>query len=359
MAGVRRQFRQVHEANPVACHRPQRLDLQQLFHLHRLNGVSLAADRRPELNRRRLGHHEASRLHRLSEIGADLVARLRPGQKPARLKAHRAKWLRQVSELHRPRRDMASHQEACDKAQLQVRGSLAGLRTCKSKIVVERPRCSVAQHRLPRAQVLVNVAAAHSEHSLARRLRGLVRVNRVAQKNADNPASTDLRRHHLPVQVQAKREVQEREGKAPMVNLAANQEPERLLLLSAGKCNLNGERKKARGPHRHDHNQAGRNHGLRGFNGLLILIRVHPCNPWSKEFATALFERRFVGCLCQPRKLSGFTEWSGQPPSDIDGAGRTPSDREASESNALQFSVFCDYSSSAICTALSAAPLSN
>ena len=183
------------------------------------------------------------------------MARLRPGQKPARLKAHRAKWLRQVSELHRPRRDMASHQEACDKAQLQVRGSLAGLRTCKSKIVVGRPRSSAAEHRLLPAQALVSVAAAHSADSLARRLQVRVQVKREADKNADNPESTDLRRHHLPVQVQAKREVQEREGKVPMVNLAANQEPERLLLLSAGKCNLNGERKKARGPHRHeDHN---------------------------------------------------------------------------------------------------------
>jgi Family of unknown function (DUF6600) len=51
LPGLRRQFRQVQEANPVACHRPQRehrRDLQQLFHLHHLNEASLAADRRPE-----------------------------------------------------------------------------------------------------------------------------------------------------------------------------------------------------------------------------------------------------------------------------------------------------------------------
>jgi hypothetical protein len=106
--------------------------------------------------------------------------------------------------------------------------------------------------------VLVSVAAAPSEHSLAtdslaRRLRVLVRVNREAQKNADNPESIDLRPHRLPVEAQAKREVEQ--GKAPMGNLVANQEPERLLQLSTGKGSRSAERKRARGPHRHeDHN---------------------------------------------------------------------------------------------------------
>ena len=77
-------------------------------------------------------------------------------------------------------------------------------------------------------------------------------MNREAQKNADNPESIDLQPHHLPVQVRAKREVEEREGKVPMVNLAASQEGERLLQLSAGKGNRSAERKRARGLRRHE-----------------------------------------------------------------------------------------------------------
>jgi hypothetical protein len=196
----------------------------------------------------------------LRAVGADLAARLNPGPKPVRLERHRAKQLRQVSELHRPRRNLASHQKA-DKARLQARGGLADLRACQSKAVVEHPRSSAAEHRLQPAQVLVSVAAAQSEDSLAtaslarRRLRVLVQVKREAEKNADNPESINLRPHRLPVQVQAKREVEEREGRVRMVNLAASQELERLLQLTAGKGSRSAERKRARGHHRHaDHN---------------------------------------------------------------------------------------------------------
>ena len=135
------------------------------------------------------------------------------------------------------------------------------LQTCQSKAVVERPRSSASQHRLQPAQVVLSVASAQSEDSLATaslecRLRVLVQVDREAEKNADNPESIDLRLHRLPVQAQAKREVEEREGKVPMVNLAASPEVERLLQLSARKgSSRSAERKRARGPHRHeDHN---------------------------------------------------------------------------------------------------------
>ena len=148
---------------------------------------------------------------------------------------------------------MASHQEACGKAQLQARGSLAGLRTLQSKAVVKRPRFSAAEHRLQLAQVRMSVAAAQSADSkatanLARRLRVRVRVSREAEKSEANRESINLKPHRLPVQVQAKREV-------PMVNLAASQEVERLLQLSTGKGSRSAERKRARGPRRHeDHN---------------------------------------------------------------------------------------------------------
>jgi hypothetical protein len=153
---------------------------------------------------------------------------------------------------------MASHQKA-GKAQLQARDSLAGLQTYQSKAVAERPRPSAAEHPQP-AQLRVSFAAQSADNlataSLALRLRVRVPVNREAEKNADNPASINLRPHRLPVRVQAKREVEERGGRVPMVNLAASQEAERLLQLSAGKDSRSAARKRARGPHRQDRNNS-------------------------------------------------------------------------------------------------------
>jgi hypothetical protein len=87
---------------------------------------------------------------------------------------------------------MASHQEACVKAQLQARGSLAGLRTSQSKAPVKRPRSNAGEQRRQLAQVRVSVAPAQSMDSLAmvsleRRLRGPLPVNREAEKNVDSP----------------------------------------------------------------------------------------------------------------------------------------------------------------------------
>jgi hypothetical protein len=102
--------------------------------------------------------------------------------------------------------------------------------------------------------VRVRGEVAQSEDSQARRPRVPVPVKDKAEKDAGSPESIDLRRHRLPVQVRAKHAAEEREGK--VVNLPANQEPERLLLLSAGKRSRSMERKKARGPHRReDHNR--------------------------------------------------------------------------------------------------------
>jgi hypothetical protein len=126
-------------------------------------------------------------------------------------------------------------------------------RILQSKVTVELWELSAVLHHHQSAQVHVSVAAAQSTDSLAtanlaRRLRVRVPVNCEAEKNADNPESIDLLPHRLPVQVQAKREV-------PMVNLAASQEVERLLQLSTGKGSRSAERKRARGPRRHeDHN---------------------------------------------------------------------------------------------------------
>jgi hypothetical protein len=237
----------------------------------------------------------------LSELEADVAPRLNRGPQPAQLEGHRVKRLRRVSVLHR-RNVVASHKKASS-ARPQDPDRPVVPRILKSKAAAERPRSSAVEHRrLQPAQVLESVAAAQSEDSLAtaslaRRLRVLVQVNSEAEKNADNPQSTDLRRHRLPVQVQAKREVQEREGWVPLVNLAANQEPARLLQPSTGKGSRSAERKRARGPHRHeDHNN----------RVLLACGRL------------AAFEA-FGNTATQPR----------------------------------------GYSSSAICTAFSAAPLSN
>jgi hypothetical protein len=85
-----------------------------------------------------------------------------------------------------------------------------------------------------------------------------VPVKREVQKSEANPESTDLRPRHLPVQVRAKREVDEKEGQALMVShLAGSQEAERLLLrLSRGRGNRSAERKRARGLRRQGHNKS-------------------------------------------------------------------------------------------------------
>ena len=54
------------------------------------------------------------------------------------------------------------------------------------------------------------------------------------------------------MQDRAKHEVQGREGKVPMVNLAASPEVRRPLQLSAGQRNRSAERKRARGLRRHE-----------------------------------------------------------------------------------------------------------
>jgi hypothetical protein len=108
----------------------------------------------------------------------------------------------------------------------------------------------------------VSVVAAQSADNLARRLRVLLPVKDKAAKCVGNPESIDRRPHRLPVQVRAKREVEEREGKVPMVNLAASQEADRLRLLqlSADKGSPSAERKRARGPHRHEDHNSGSRH---------------------------------------------------------------------------------------------------
>jgi hypothetical protein len=84
-------------------------------------------------------------------------------------------------------------------------------------------------------------------------------ANREAEKSEDNRQSIDLQpRRRLPVQVRAKREVEEREGKAPMINLAGSLEAVRHLPLSKdrGRESRTAERKKKRGLRRQGHNNS-------------------------------------------------------------------------------------------------------
>jgi hypothetical protein len=157
---------------------------------------------------------------------------------------------------------VASHQEACGKAQLQARGSLAGLRARQSKAGVERPRSSAAEHHLQPAKVRVSVAAEQSEDNhpatanLALHLVVQVLARREAEKSVGNLAPINLQPRRLPVRVRAKREADQREGKAPMVNLPASQKAERQLRLSKGRGNRSEERKKAKELHRRGHNKS-------------------------------------------------------------------------------------------------------
>jgi len=67
-----------------------------------------------------------------------------------------------------------------------------------------------------------------------------------------------------------------------MVNLAASQQGERLLQLSAGKRSRSAERKKARGPHRHEDH-----------NNFLLIILAAP----ERKFPGLPFQARVVGRL--------------------------------------------------------------
>jgi hypothetical protein len=61
---------------------------------------------------------------------------------------------------------------------------------------------------------------------------------------------------HRPAQLPVKRVADEKENKAPMVNLAGRREAERQLRLNAARGNQNAERKRDRKKHRHqDHDK--------------------------------------------------------------------------------------------------------
>jgi hypothetical protein len=96
-----------------------------------------------------------------------------------------------------------------------------------------------------------NRVTANLAHRLA--LQGPAR--RAAEKSAeDNRAPINLQVRRLPVQVRAKREADEREGRTSTVNLVASQRVERKLHLSAVRDNRSVGRKKERGLQRRGHN---------------------------------------------------------------------------------------------------------
>ena len=95
-----------------------------------------------------------------------------------------------------------------------------------------------------------------------------VRPRREAEKSADNLALINLQVRRLPVQVRAKREADDREGRTSMVDLAASQRVERKLRLSAVRDNRSVERKRERGLQRRGHNYLVNFRGrLRSENG--------------------------------------------------------------------------------------------
>ena len=120
----------------------------------------------------------------------------------------------------------------------------------------------MARRHRPRVPVRASVAAAQSEDNratpnLARHQVVLqVPARREAEKSVGSLAPISLQPRRLSVQVQlrAKRVVDEREGKALMVNLAVSQEAERHLRLSKGRGNRSAERKSARGLRRQGNN---------------------------------------------------------------------------------------------------------
>ena len=91
--------------------------------------------------------------------------------------------------------------------------------------------------------------------NLARHLAVQGPARREAEKSVeDDLALINLQVRRLPVQVRAKREADEREGRTSMVDLAASQRVERKLRLSAFRDNRSVERKRERGLQRRGHN---------------------------------------------------------------------------------------------------------
>jgi hypothetical protein len=148
-------------------------------------------------------------------------------------------------------------------------------RTFQIKVKVELWELSaVLQQRHQSALAPMSVAAAQSADSLAtanlpRRLRVRVPV----KESVDDLACANLQPPPLPVQVQAKREDQKREGKVPMLDLPGSPEAEGQLRLSKGRGNRSAERKRARGLPRRDHNYLANFRGGSGarFRGPLLL----------------------------------------------------------------------------------------
>ena len=84
--------------------------------------------------------------------------------------------------------------------------------------------------------------------NLARHLAVQGPARREAEKSVeDNLAPINLQLRRPPVQVRAKREADEREGRTSMVDLAASQRVERKLRLSAFKGQLERGKKKREG----------------------------------------------------------------------------------------------------------------
>jgi hypothetical protein len=123
------------------------------------------------------------------------------------------------------------------------------------------------EHHRPLAPVRVSVAVVQSKDGprTANRPRHLlVRVlaRGEAQKSVHNLASTNPQPRRPAVQVPAKHEVEKREAKVPLANLARRQEQECQLGLSPDRENRSAARKKARKKHRRqDHNIGVRNCG--------------------------------------------------------------------------------------------------
>jgi len=74
------------------------------------------------------------------------------------------------------------------------------------------------------------------------------------EERPDNPGSANRPHHRLQAHVRARRKVQEKEARAPMVNLAGSLGLERLPQLLGASSNRNAERKREKGLHRQDHN---------------------------------------------------------------------------------------------------------
>lgn len=234
------------------------LHLARSLHLRQLQEARRHAPRRREE-----GHLRGDKVHLLRAKSHQLLAR--------RAEALNAEGRRHHRELHRkellvapPLLPVLNEGLPLAVRHRRRRGARLLHGPKGSRQADNKEELNAVRHHLQRDPVRPNVVAAQSEANpesidlRPRRLLVLVRANREVRdsvNNLDNLAVVELQPVRLPAEVRVKHEVDEREVRAPRLNLGDSPGQERQLRANAVKGSQSAERRRARRLHRQDHNK--------------------------------------------------------------------------------------------------------